>query len=300
MIQPDSLFSPKAVAKAIGVSESSLKRWCDSGKISAIKTAGGHRRITYADIIKFLRRQKIALQRPEVIGLPQLNMWQFQNNREWPPEKFQQALINGDKATSCDFLLGLFINHWPIERIIDDVVAPAFHQIGLDCASGTLQVYQERRACEAALSSLQKLRSILAAPPDGAPRAIGGSIEHDHCSLPTFAVELTLAANGWNARSLGSNLPFVTFLEAVNAEDPQLLWISISQIVDEGQLQQQLNQLASQLPPSITLVIGGQAITSPFRSGLKRVICCDNMSQLLASSNSLHFSRQFQTSKDSK
>ena len=40
------LLSPKELADAIGVSESSIKRWVDNGEIQATKTSGGHRRIT--------------------------------------------------------------------------------------------------------------------------------------------------------------------------------------------------------------------------------------------------------------
>jgi excisionase family DNA binding protein len=42
------LVTPKQVAQAINVSESSLKRWCDQGLLTAIRTAGGHRRLALA------------------------------------------------------------------------------------------------------------------------------------------------------------------------------------------------------------------------------------------------------------
>ncbi len=44
-----------------------------------------------------------------------------------------------------------------------------------------------------------------------------------------------------------------------------------------------LNQFADGLPPTVSLVIGGNGISSELRNGLKSVVCCDNMSQLLAS-----------------
>jgi len=37
-------LSPRELAEALGVSESSLKRWVDAGKIAASRTEGGHRR----------------------------------------------------------------------------------------------------------------------------------------------------------------------------------------------------------------------------------------------------------------
>ena len=62
--------SPKQVARAIGVSESTLKRWCDSGLISMTKTAGGHRRIEIEAVVRFLRQSGRELVAPELLGLP--------------------------------------------------------------------------------------------------------------------------------------------------------------------------------------------------------------------------------------
>ena len=64
------VFSPKELARAIGVSESSLKRWADDGLIRVTRTAGGHRRIHIAEAIRFLRETEATLVRPEILGLP--------------------------------------------------------------------------------------------------------------------------------------------------------------------------------------------------------------------------------------
>ncbi len=176
---------------------------------------------------------------------------------------------------------------WPLEIIVDDVISPVFHQIGLAWQQGVLDIYEERRACEICISALRELKSLLPPVTANAPTAIGGSVLHDHYSLPNFVVQLTLQANRWNATSLGSHLPLSAFRKAVADHDPRLLWISISHIEDAAKLQFELNQFATGLPESTTLVIGGRAITSSFRSGLKSVICCDNMSQLLAFTHNL-------------
>ena len=55
------VLSPKELAQAIGVSESSLKRWADEGLLRATRTAGGHRRIPLAEAIRFLRDTQATL-----------------------------------------------------------------------------------------------------------------------------------------------------------------------------------------------------------------------------------------------
>ena len=70
MVSSSNLVSPKQVARAIGVSESSLKRWCDQGLIKTVRTAGGHRKMTIAEVLRYVREQDHKLVSPEILGLP--------------------------------------------------------------------------------------------------------------------------------------------------------------------------------------------------------------------------------------
>ena len=66
------LLSPRDLADALGVSESSLKRWIDAGKIEATRTEGGHRRILLGEAVRFIRESGAPLARPELLGLPEV------------------------------------------------------------------------------------------------------------------------------------------------------------------------------------------------------------------------------------
>ena len=59
-----SLLTPKELAEAIGASESSIRRWVDTGDIRVARTAGGHRRITLSEAIRFIRQIEAPVVRP--------------------------------------------------------------------------------------------------------------------------------------------------------------------------------------------------------------------------------------------
>ncbi len=242
--------------------------------------------MTIADVVGFARQNRVTLTDPMALGLPDLTGNFSERSDEIQPQ-LTELLIEGAAEKVRDLLVRLFLNFWSIERIVDEIISPSFVEIGHQWACGRLDIYKERRACEIALAAMRDLRSLINAPPLGAPLAIGGSIQDDHYSLPTFAVELTLASHRWNAVSLGSNLPFHSFREAVKHEKPNLLWLSISHLADDptiqGEFQAELNQLAVELPPNVAIVVGGHAVSPAFRSGLRSIVVCDNMSQLLAS-----------------
>ena len=277
----ERFYSPKAVAKAIGVSESSLKRWCDSGKISASKTAGGHRRLRQSQVISFLReRKKYELLDPLSIGLPDLSGFSIEDLGD-AAKQFEQSLIAENEDKCHRLLTYLYVNGWSMENIVDEVVSEAFKSIGTHWQHGGLEVYQERRACEICFESFVKLKTILNAPQPDALTAIGGTVEHDHYTLCTKGIEITLASHGWQATSLGSNLPFPTLLQAALARRPNLMWLSVSYLSDEDSFVRDFNLMSEQIPGSTTLVVGGHAIKPWFWPKLKNAIYCDNIGQLI-------------------
>ncbi len=47
---PDKLLTPRQVAERLGVSPKTVTRWADAGKITAVKTLGGHRRFWESEV----------------------------------------------------------------------------------------------------------------------------------------------------------------------------------------------------------------------------------------------------------
>jgi MerR family transcriptional regulator, light-induced transcriptional regulator len=128
-------FSLKQVVRAIGVSESSLKRWCDQGLISTLKTAGGHHRIPLEGTITFLRASQRSMVRPELLGLSATSGNServFTGGRE----RLNNGLLVGDEPLCRQIIFDLWLAGQRLSVIGDQVIAPAFADIGEKWARG--------------------------------------------------------------------------------------------------------------------------------------------------------------------
>jgi excisionase family DNA binding protein len=54
--EPEQLLTPSEVAAMFRVNPKTVTRWARAGKISAIRTLGGHRRFRASEIRKFLEQ----------------------------------------------------------------------------------------------------------------------------------------------------------------------------------------------------------------------------------------------------
>jgi excisionase family DNA binding protein len=278
--------SPKQLARAIQVSESSIKRWCDQGAIATVRTAGGHRRIDMTDVMRFLRENRYALVRPEVLGLPATT-----GRTAWVLERaesgFREALLVGDEDRARQILFDLYLAKHELTTILDGVVTAALHGIGDRWSCGEAEVYQERRGCEICLRLLHELRMLT--PPIVVPRglAMGGTPEGDMYLIPNAMVDLVLRHTGWETIALGAGLPFNTIRAAILEHRPQLFWLSVSYIRDEAEFLARWNELCAAVPLGVTLVAGGQALTETLREQIPRATFCGNLTELEALASSL-------------
>jgi excisionase family DNA binding protein len=282
-----NLVTPKQVAQAIGVSESSLKRWCDRGLLTTVRTAGGHRRLALDDVFQFLRQSGQHLVRPELLGLPS-NTGQSATVIDRARDQIRDALMAGDVDQCRRIVFDLYLAKQSACEICDHLLATAFHDLG-DCwARGEMSIYRERRACEIGFTLLHELRSAVPTPPATAPIAIGGSLESDPYRLPTAMVELVLREIGWQATSLGTRLPAATIADALRDIRPRLLWISVSSIESVSAFLDDyahLQRVATENGAAV--VVGGRELTAELRQQMTYSAYCDTLRHLVAFAASL-------------
>ncbi len=282
----NSGLSPKQVAAAIGVSESSLKRWCDKGVIPTSKTAGGHRRVSPADVIKFVRKTRQPVLKPGILGLPEPS-GTIPNTTEQLSNMFEAAVLEGDQSRCRELIVSSYINGKSLSKIFDDVIAQAFRRIGQAWECDTIDVYQERVATEISRKLIHELRALQPLQSSSQLLAIGGTPAGDNYSLASQMVEVLFLHLGWQTQSLGSNLPFESLAQAAVDYKPNLFWISVSHIIEKEPFLESLNSFSDELPWGTSLVLGGNALDSETQARIKAAIYCGNMQQLESFANSI-------------
>lgn len=279
-------LTPRQLALATGVSESSIKRWCDAGEIATIRTPGGHRRIPLSGAMQFLRKAEHELKQPELLGLPVAT----RPGALAPAQACEQlslALAAGDEVRCRQILFELYLNRCPLSVIGDDVISPAFVEIGHGWETGGVEIFQERRAFELTRNLLHELRLAQPSPATHAPLALGGAATGDNYALAPILVELVLRECGWRAEFLGTDLPMRTLTAAIMQQRPRLAWLSVSHIEDEAAFLQEYALLHASTGEPTALVVGGRALHADLRHRMAYSAYCETLQQLAAYSQSL-------------
>lgn len=265
-------LSPKEVAAAIGVSESSLKRWADEGLIRVTRTGGGHRRILLSDALDYIRRNGVVVVRPDLLGVTGPGDVVPSQPGDISDGFIAQAVRSGQLAALRAALAARFLAGASLGALCDGPLASALHQVGDAWKSGPAGIQLEHRASEACVHGLNFLRGLLPAAAQHAPLALGGAPAGDPYQVPSLMAAAVMAGEGWREINLGPNLPFDALAAAALEHRPELIWISFSSASAARATVAELRgveKLAREV--GAHLVIGGQALSVaalPDRSGL--------------------------------
>lgn len=285
----DDNFTPKQVAQALQVSESSVKRWCDRGLIRTDRTVGGHRRIPLDNLLEFLESTNRRVLDPAAIGLtvqsrqaeePVVSKTAPAAESSALREAFERAVISGNEAEARRVISVWYALNGGMVSVADDLISPTFRSIGEMWECGDVDIYQERRGCEICMRLIHELRRLLPEPVGVAPLAMGGTIVGDQYQLASQVIDIVFRENGWRSVTLGCNLPFGSMLSAARKHMPKIFWLSISYVREESQFIEDCDRFSKQLPRGVLLVLGGNALHEGLRKRLSFSAYCDSMQQL--------------------
>ncbi|MGI9105585.1 MAG: B12-binding domain-containing protein [Pyrinomonadaceae bacterium] len=288
-------LTSKEVARILGASEASIKRWADRGLLPSEKTAGGHRRFRPQDVAVF-QRGKIHHIESSVGGSPLILSSEHGHTEtvaaaarrpgmsdEALAESLFDALVGGQAEEVSALLVNSYLHGRGIAFIFDRQLAAAMRKIGDLWHQGSLTVTQEHLATRAAIRALQTLSSVIEPHEARHSLALCCGVEDDFHELPVHCTELLLKHDGWEVISLGPHTPFYVLTELVLLLNPQLICVAstiLSHLDRAVREYKELREAADRV--GAVIVLGGAGFAHiDVRRRLNAELYADNFQQLL-------------------
>ena len=255
--QSQSQLSPKSLASAIGVSESSMKRWIDQGQLPVHITSGGHRKISFSDAIEFVRAHKRRVVDPSALGLGGSEGAHLVINES----ELVDILKTGDSAHLSNSLLQLHLSGYGLPTLFDALL-PELRLVGELGLDDSRYISTEHLYSMTLAKALSQLQLYLPAV-DNMPIAIGGTLAPDPSYLSSLLAETVISSAGMRTMNLGGNTPITSLLETVEEFDAKLVWVSVVHQSDMYAINVALENLYNTLQEKgVRFVVGGPALQS--------------------------------------
>ncbi|MEP0773161.1 MAG: excisionase family DNA-binding protein [Acidobacteriota bacterium] len=278
------LLTTRELAHAIGVSESSIKRWADDGVIRASRTAGGHRRIPLPEALRFVREHRAVVLHPQILGLEQPAAATLPPD---PEDYLFRALRDGEEESVHELLSTMVQGGATVAEVIDGPLRTAMTRIGELWRHDPEGLLIEHRATDIVVRALNDVRMSLPQTASG-PVAVGGAPSGDPYAVPSLAVATALAAEGWRPVNFGPDTPLESLARAANWLSPRLIWISCTVgPLSRSRLEQVVDLARTVAAAGVEVVVGGQAVGADTFPRLANVRVFSSLGDMVAWARSL-------------
>jgi excisionase family DNA binding protein len=262
----ERLFSTADLGRLLGVSEATVKRWADTGRIGCFRTPGGHRKFRVCDLAVFVEATGY-----EVTGALAALLHDGRTDRTVEQavladdlgrlaERYESLATRGDVDAIESLLSCLRTRGVCLATAIDLVVGPAFSSIGSRWSAGDLSIVEEHVATNATVEALGRLTD--AAGTEEAPLALTACLEGEDHVLGARAVATVLESLGLRAVLVGANTPVSALEQHLRRHPIGVLAISSKQPPDAEEFARQIRHLARATQRAGTrLLLGGDGFS---------------------------------------
>lgn len=290
-VSPDQRYVTTAqAAQALGVHVSTIKRWVDSDVLPASYTAGRHRKILVADILRLYKDRDFPRADTRVLFPKVIN--KHEDKIADLAAELVEAIRDGNGEEVRGLIHGVYHRGCPMARLADEIIAPAMHQVGSEWHQGTMTVLQEHHGTQFCLSALYELQAFLRTQGrSDRPNAVGAAPEHDHYLMPTLLAKMVLLEQGWNAINLGPHTPMWALESALDTFQPQLVWLSVTHLPGSALAPFVENYKAFRAKAErkgVLVALGGQGLPAPTLRQITIDLHGSRMADLAAFARSLH------------
>lgn len=276
MLDTNTLLTTAKAAKLLGTHESSVKRWCNDGRLASHATDGGHRRIEFDVLLSFAEQNQIFVP-VSIFAADAKHIWagieEFQKRGHC--QRLLDRVLDWTLQRELPSLVELFrylggLPEIPLQTIFDEILRPALYKVGEWWQSGEISISHEHivsHTFQHGLYALNETRQQLlrrkagfGGMPDS--RAIVGCAEGNLHEIASFCVRSLLEAQGWEVYYLGANVPTVEFLAMQRKSEASLVCISYSAAATSGDAMRDVRVMRDLIgrDANFRLVLGGSTI----------------------------------------
>ncbi|MEM1062806.1 MAG: helix-turn-helix domain-containing protein [Planctomycetota bacterium] len=218
-------LSPKDLSRALGVGESSVKRWIDGGQLPAAKTAGGHRRIELVDALRFIRDGRRQVADPSLLGLdiPQgLDLGDADAVRA----EYIEALERGDQDETTSIACQLAALGGDVPAVLDDPVWASFRDIRGRCTHPSEECVTLHRSQANCIAAARRLKELATPAADSAPIGLCLDIGYEIDGMGAHLAETVFAHAGFRTHQAGHGVPKEIACGSIVRVKPDVVWLS--------------------------------------------------------------------------
>jgi methanogenic corrinoid protein MtbC1 len=263
---PNALLSIGSVVSELqrsypDVSHSSLRFLEREGLITSIRTPGGHRLYSPADVERIRQIKTWQAQR---LSLDQIRQRLAEVDRLPAPaaltESFLSQALDGNLAAAYQTIIRADDLGLPLARLFGEVLQPALNELGRRWEHGEVLVAQEKEVSELARDLIADLSLRHAHISTDAPALVAACVEGERHELGLRMVCGLFRAEGWAVHYLGADVAPRFLLEAVRLHRPAVVLLSAKLVLNLPAVKDAVDVLTAGLAPEhpLPVVVGGR------------------------------------------
>lgn len=266
------MYSIKAVSQATGLSIETLRAWERRyGIVEPQRDPNGRRSYRPEDVIR-LRKLRESTERGHPISkLSRLSDEELnrllqepalRGGRGNPSQGFAEQIISaaaGYRHDDCDQAIAMALALLPISEVVNEVLSPLLNEVGERWHAGVFTIAQERLVTAAVRKQVASVLDTYNRIASG-PLMVFTTVSHERHELGILMCALVAASRGLRCLYLGPDLPAADIATVGERTGAAVVVLGFVASEQQAVALAELSTLASQLPPSVDLWIGGAGV----------------------------------------
>jgi excisionase family DNA binding protein len=248
MAEEISFLNSVEAAKILGVNVSSIKRWTDAGKLECIQTSGGHRKFLMSHLTRFIEQNDKNTSKVNVFPIEseedvEISFHVLKGDFNYLTEYVLQKARSSDRTSVLKVLSGLYLSHYPLHEIYDQLVTPVLQQIGVMWMNDQLSVIEEHIAAQTIREAISRMQGIIRSPEQKNGKALFINLSSELHDIGLKMAENILELRGFYTYFSGQMTPFIKMEQLFDKIQPDRLYVSSTYVFNRASAQQEVDDL---------------------------------------------------------